>query len=171
MTEKSEGFPLFDLAGRRIRCAACGRRLKHPHLGRSRVICPTHRCELAYRKLRRADQRERRVAWRVEDFEEALAAWDGRCAFCERRSNELRPSVFHLVPLPACPGHWNDARAQLTAHAEVQARIARYLDAARPGCPLPRPYGPLGSLSSRSNARSAKAEIDSLRSTHRSLTR
>jgi hypothetical protein len=161
---------VFDPQGRRIACAACGKRLKHPHEGRPRVICATRACALAYRRLRKADQRERRVAWRLEDFEEALRVWELRCAFCERKSLDLEPSRYHLAPLPACQRCANDARAQLIAGAEAQERIARYLERAAPGAPLPSPYLGAGSESSRSKARTANAEIVSRRSTHRSLT-
>ena|SRR5688572_31054946 len=122
---------------RRKTCLVCGKRLQQPpHGGRPRMLCTSELCE----RTRRQQLRGRDRTWHEEDFAEAVRVFGEKCAFC-RKGSALRPSRFHLPPVPACADCHRDANKQLTAPVDSLRRLAYYLANVARGAPLPRPYG------------------------------
>ena len=126
---EAEGFR------RRKTCVVCAAPLEQPREGRPRVLCASPACERA----RRQQLRGRDRSWWEEDWREAALAFHDRCAFC-RRGGDLRPSRFHLPPVPACAACYRDSGRQLSAPLEALRKLAVYLAGASRGVPLPRPY-------------------------------
>lgn len=115
-----------DTWGRRLLCASCGRKLRHPSVGRPRVACARPECQLQRQRQLRAGQRSR---WTAEDLTEALAKWGWRCAICGKESGYVRADLHQ--PLPA--------HRECLRRKPIPLRAQAWLERCVPGCPLPRP--------------------------------